>query len=104
MTFREQVAYRAKAILAGLGIAVVGFLGWLVENPDTAKLIQQVVPAPYAQFVPLILAGIAATWLVHRVPNTPAPAVPSVEPDLNTTMLTAINEKNSGEFAGPGAY
>lgn len=104
MTFKEQILYRAKAVIAAAGLGILGFLGWLVENPQTAAAIQQVIPAPYAQFVPLVLAGIAATWLVHRVPNA-APVATGADYDdeltTNTTAITTVQTEDGAE-AGAG--
>jgi hypothetical protein len=104
LTLKDQILYRAKAIIAALGLSLVGFLGWLVENPQTATAIQQVIPAPYAQFVPLILAGIAATWLVHRVPNAaPIPSGADNDDELtsDTTAIT-LPTTEDGVEAGAG--
>lgn len=104
MSFKEQILYRAKAIIAALGLSLLGLLGWLVENPQTATVIQQVIPAPYAQFVPLVLAGIAATWLVHRVPNTAPVATGADNDDLLSGTTTAITlpTTDDGVEAGNG--
>ena len=53
---KQQLAYRAKAILASLGLALVGIAEWLVQSPDTAHAVERIVPAPYDQLVPIARA------------------------------------------------
>lgn len=109
MTLKEQILYRAKAILTAVGVILVGFLSWLVQNPDTATAIQQVIPAPYAQFVPVVLAGIAATLLVNRVSNRTPTALTRTtdddevldEPPTDTTAVQSLVSGQDGtESAG----
>lgn len=111
MTLVQQITYRAKAILAAFGIALVGLATWVVENPDTAAALRQVVPAPYDQFVPVVLGAIAVI-LVHRVPNRAPDAgtalvtsstAPAEEVPTWTTVVRTQNT-DTGEFNGDPAH
>lgn len=68
-----QLAYRAKALIAVAGLAAVGAAEYVVSSPDTAGALQQLLPAPYSQLVPVLLAALSAA-LVHGVPNRPLPS------------------------------
>lgn len=68
-----QLAYRAKAVAAAFGLALVAAAEYVVEAPATAHVLAQAVPAPWAQLVPVALGAIAV-GIVHAVPNGPRPA------------------------------
>lgn len=110
MRFMEQIRYRAKAIIAALGAAVVGLLAWLLTSPDLARTLAEVVPAPWAALVPVVLAYIATTYLVNRVPNrTPTALTRSddddeqfEEPSLDTQHLAALTTGDDGFESGNG--
>lgn len=109
MTLLEQIKYRAKAILAAVGAALVGFVVWLVTNPDTATAIEKIVPEPWVAIVPVVLAGIAATIAVHQTPiRTPTALTRTTdddelldEPSTDTTAVQSLVSGQDGtETAG----
>lgn len=110
MTFMEQIKYRAKAILAALGAALVGFVVWLVTNPDTAVALEKIVPEPWVALVPVALAGVAATIAVHQAPNrtptvltrTDADDEAVDEPATDTTAVQSLTAGQDGIEAGGG--
>lgn len=106
MSIKQELAYRAKTIAASVGLAVVGLAEWLVSSPDTAAAIQQVIPAPYTQLVPVILGAVGAV-LVHQWPNGAQPSTAAAaivqEPPTDTTILK-LSAVNGGEFSGPPAH
>lgn len=106
----DSIAYKAKAIVGAFIIALVSLAQWAVTDPSTAPAIQAVVPAPYNQFIPLILGvagtliGYVAIWAKSNGLNPiDTSAVAAVDPDMTTQMIGTINAKNSGEFTGVGA-
>jgi len=101
-TFTDIVRQKAKAVLAGAGITLAGIAEWLVQNPDTARTIEKVVPAPYDQLVPIVL-GIIGTVLVHQIPNAVPTAVAFEEPTTDTTLVK-LSAVNGGEFTGTPAH
>lgn len=103
MTFKDQVLWRMKAILTAVGASVVALIGWLVQNPDTAQAIQQVIPAPYAQFVPLALGVIGSALLVNHVSNKEPEPTGADEDDLLTTNTTSINAITTEDGVEAGA-
>ena len=98
----QTVREKAKAVLAAAGITLAGVAEWAVQNPDTAKSIEKIVPAPYDQLVPIIL-GIIGTVLVHQVPNATPTAVSFEEPSTATSILK-LQQVNGGEFTGTPAH
>lgn len=66
------VKWKAKAIIGAAGLVVVGLVEYLIEQPDTVRVLEHVLPQPWAQLVPVALAG-TDVWLLHKVPMGPAP-------------------------------
>lgn len=98
----DTVRQKAKAILAGVGITAAGVAEWLVQDPDTARSIEKIIPAPYDQAVPIVL-GIVGTLLVHHVPNAKPTEVQFTEPSTETSIVAA-QSVNGGEFTGTAAH
>lgn len=110
MSLMEQVRYRAKAILAGVGAALVGFVVWLVTYPETATVLERLVPEPWVALVPIVLAGVAATVAVHQAPNRTPTVLTRVDgddeavegPSTDTTAVSGLLTAEDGAETGGG--
>jgi len=98
----ELVKQKAKAVLAGIFLLIVGVAEWAVNDPHTVGNIAHLIPDPYRQFVPGLL-GVVGTWLVHRVPNAQPTSVSFEEPSTATSILK-LQQVNGGEFTGTPAH
>lgn len=68
----DQIAYRAKAVLAGLGATVAGEAVLLLTTATFQEQVAGLVPPAWAWAVPPLLGAVAGS-ITHQVTNGPKP-------------------------------
>jgi predicted transcriptional regulator len=93
MTFKEQLLYRAKAIITACGAIIGTALVAVIVDPTTEHAIVAVIPAQF-QVLAALVFGAIVTALVHRVPNvgsaTVAPDAPVPVTELPERVETSF--------------
>lgn len=70
---KAQLAYRAKGVVALVGLIVVGTAEYVITDPNTGRVVQQLLPGGvWDQLVPIVL-GVVYLWLHDLIPNAPKP-------------------------------
>lgn len=87
-----------KAIAAGAGVALIALAEYAITTPDVARALESVVPAPWAQLVPVLFGGVATVAAVWRASNV----VPSVDADTVDPPAPA-GDSVPEPVAGPAA-
>lgn len=66
-----------KAIACGAGVILIGVLEVLESSTDLEVWLEQLVPAPLAPLVPVLIGGVLAIGGVYRATNAPEPSADS---------------------------